>query len=109
MLIGSNKFQSESFIKSKGFAPIDKSRFKNGKPTDKLSLRWEKLLNNTCKEIMVKWWPESQCSGKECEYIDFGYLENNLKTGEFGKETLGGIRAPSEYAYVIAVSVLTKI
>ena len=108
VLIGSNEFQSESFIKSKGFVPVDKSRFKNGKPSDELSLRWEKLLNNTCKEIMFNWWSKIQCDGKEDEYIDFGYLENNSKTGEFGKETLGGIRAPSEYAYVVAVSVLTK-
>ena len=95
-------------LKSKGFVPVDKTRFKEGKPNDKLSLMWEKLLNNTCREILVKWWTESQCKGKEGEYIDFGYLENNSKKGEFGKETLGGIRAPSEYAYVIAVSVFTK-
>lgn len=95
--------------------PIDKSRFTKGLPQDSISLRWQKLLNFTCDEVLNVWWNsipdntgnENQTKGNEGKYIDFGYLENNSKTGEFGRETKGGIRPAAQAAYSVAVALFT--
>lgn len=88
---------------------INKSYFVKGVPTDSISKRWQMLLNLTCREIFSNWWGSSQSANHEGEYVDFGYLENNTKTGEHGKESKGGIRTPSENAYTIAAAVFTGV
>jgi hypothetical protein len=105
----SNETQENKNYKSSEVVPINISHFTKGNPKDSLSLRWQLLVNNACKEILQDWWRNSQCYGNEGKYIDFGYLENNEKKGEFGQETKGGIRAPAEHAYVLAAAVFTKI
>jgi hypothetical protein len=92
---------------SSSVVPIDWSRFTKGLPQDDISQQWRQLLNISCKKALGEWWSKSQCNGNEGQYLDFGYLENNRKTGEFGKETKGGIREPSQNAYTVAVAVMT--
>lgn len=109
-VINAENFQADfGTVKiSKEVVAIPACRFSGNNPEDKISLRWKSIMNKTCREILNEWWNESQCKGSEGKYIDFGYLENNSKSGEFGKETKGGIRNPAEYAYTIAVAIFTK-
>lgn len=95
-----NKFNND-------VVPIDKSRFTKVLPQDSVSLRWQKLLNFTCDEVLNIWWNEEQTKGSEGKFIDFGYLENNTKTGEFGQETKGGIRPAAQAAYSVAAALFT--
>ena len=88
--------------------PIDKSGFNKGEPKDSVSLRWKKLLNYTCDNVLNDWWIQYKSELKGAEEIDFGYLENNSKTGEFGQETKGGIRPAAQSAYSIAVALFTN-
>ena len=87
--------------------PIDTSRFAKGPPTDFLSERWRQLLGFTCHEVLNEWWDSSEAAGREQQYVDFGYLENNSKTGDHGRETRGGMRPAAQSAYVIAVALFT--
>lgn len=88
--------------------PINKSGFKNELPNDSLSLRWQKLLNFKCDEVLHNWWPKYKSESDEKGIIDFGYLENNSKIGEFGRETKGGIRPAAQAVYSIAVALFTN-
>lgn len=92
---------------SNNIVPIDKSKYSKEIPADSISLRWQKLLNYTCNEVLNIWWNENQTKGNEGKYIDFGYLENNSKTGEYGQETKGGIRPAAQAAYSVAVALFT--
>ena len=113
ILIFSNLFSQYKF--NNEVVPIDKSKFTKGLPQDSVSLRWQKLLNFTCDEVLNIWWnsfpnnigKEEQTKNNEGKYIDFGYLENNTKTGEFGQETKGGIRPAAQAAYSVAVALFT--
>jgi len=93
--------------------PIDKSRFSNEIAADTVLNQWQTLLKFTCDKILNNWWssiPDLQNKdGKieEDDLIDFGYLENNSKSAEFGQETKGGIRTAAEYAYTLAVLIFT--
>ena len=104
-----NSRYSKTDVKyNSGVVAIDAAKFVKGNPRDKISLRWKKIMNNTCDFVLNEWWPKSQCNGRDGEYIDFGYLECEGKTGEFGIEDKGGIRPPAQYAYSIAVAVFTN-
>lgn len=92
---------------SNAVIPIDESRFMKSRPMDSLSERWRQLLSFTCDEVLNEWWPFSEANGNEGMYVDFGYLENNSKTGDFGRETKGGMRPAAQAAYSIAVSLFT--
>lgn len=92
---------------SSDVVPIAVLRRSGSLPDDPLSRKWQLLLNNNCKEVLAGWWMESQCRGHEGEYIDFGYLERNKKTDDFGVETKGGIRPPSQHVYSLAVALAT--
>ena len=106
---------SNSFAQSSKneVVPIDKSRFRNEVVADSVLNQWQTLLKFTCEEILDNWWnsiPDLQDKyGKtdKSDFIDFGYLENNRKKAEFGKETKGGIRDAAEYAYTLAVLIFT--
>jgi hypothetical protein len=89
--------------------PIDQSRFSHGLPSDSISLRWKDLVLFTCREALNEWWNHSIASGHEGEYVDFGYLENNSKSGDFGPETKGGIRPAAQAAYSVAVALFTGV
>ncbi len=88
--------------------PINNSGFNNGAPRDSVSLRWRRLLNFTCDDILNNWWSKYSAAANHKEEIDFGYLENNSKTGEFGQETKGGIRPAAQAAYSLAVALFTN-
>ena len=92
---------------SNEIVPINKSRFQKGLPQDSVSLIWQQLVNIKCDEVLNDWWNSNQTKDNERKYIDFGYLENNTKTGEFGKETKGGIRPAAQAAYSVAVALFT--
>ena len=106
---------SNSFARSSNneVVPINKSRFSNEVVADSVLTQWRTLLKFTCEEIFNDWWttiPDLKDNHQKTEnnyLIDFGYLENNLKKGEFGKETKGGIRDAAEYAYTLAVIIFT--
>ncbi|MFC0875774.1 hypothetical protein ACE01N_04225 [Saccharicrinis sp. FJH2] len=93
--------------------PIDKSRFSYDVVDDPVLNQWQTLLTFTCEEVLNNWWnsiPDlKDKNGKtdKNDFIDFGYLENNNKKAEFGKETKGGIRDAAEYAYTLAVLIFT--
>ncbi len=87
--------------------PIDTLRFTKSAPMDNLAERWRQLLTLTCDEVLNGWWETSVANGMEQRYVDFGYLENNAKTGDFGRETKGGIRPAAQAAYSVAVSIFT--
>ncbi len=89
--------------------PIDKSNFSRGLPKDEISLRWEMLVGYTCQEALNAWWELSEAHDQEGNYVDFGYLENNTKSGVHGQETMGGIRPASQAAYSVAVALFTGI
>ncbi|MBK8500701.1 MAG: hypothetical protein IPL46_00020 [Saprospiraceae bacterium] len=67
--------------------PIDKSRFTKNLPEDLIATRWQRLMNLTCSEVLNVWRHSDEGGEISGEYLDFGYLENNSKTGEFGPET----------------------
>ncbi|NND06566.1 MAG: hypothetical protein HKN87_09315 [Saprospiraceae bacterium] len=96
-------------ITSHAITPIDTSRFTKGQPTDLISERWRQLLLFTCQEVLTGWWHSSEAVGREHQYVDFGYLENNSKIGHHGPETKGGMRPAAQSAYVIAVSLFTDV
>ncbi len=106
---------SNSFAQSSNneVIPIDKSRFSNEIVADSVLNQWQTLFKFSCEEILYNWWntiPGLQDkNGKtdKIDFIDFGYLENNNKKAEFGKETKGGIRYAAEYAYTLAVLIFT--
>ena len=87
--------------------PINKTTFTKDLPQDSISLRWQLIVNRTCQKILSGWWVNNQTKDREGQYIDFGYLETNSKTGKFGKETKGGIRPAAQNAYTIAVALFT--
>lgn len=87
--------------------PIDTRRFKRELPLDSITLRWQNLMNLSCKEILNVWRYSGNSSELHGEYFDFGYLENNSKTGEFGPETKGGIRPAAQNAYTLSVALFT--
>ena len=58
--------------------PIDKSRFTKGLPQDSISLRWQKLLNIKCDDVLNTWWNENQTKGNEGKYIFKKTLEPYL-------------------------------
>ena len=92
---------------SNAVVPIDESRFSKSGPIDSLAERWRELLRFTCDEVLNTWWPSSEANGNEDAYVDFGYLENNSKTGDFGRETKGGMRPAAQAAYSLAVALFT--
>lgn len=76
-------------------------------PQDVVTLRWQRLLNLTCKEILNVWRYADDGPEVHGDFLDYGYLENNTKSGEFGPETKGGIRPAAQNAYTIAVAIFT--
>jgi len=94
---------------SKEIIPIDKTGFSKDNPNDIVSNRWKELVELTYNEALNTWWKVSEAKGREGTYVDFGYLENNSKSGIHGQETKGGIRPAAQAAYSVAVALFTGI
>jgi hypothetical protein len=106
---------SNSFAQNKinEVVPIDKLRFSKKVFIDSTLHQWQTLLKFTCEKALTEWWnsiPDLKDNNtiiQNNDFIDFGYLENNKKDGNFGRENKGGIRDAAEYAYSLSVLLFT--